>query len=98
MIWARISMLAVLSGFVSVAHANDSERLLAIPCTGCHTLSTDLPPIFGQPAASLEKTMRALKAGEQASTVMARLLRGYSDAEITQLARILEGMPNGHDK
>ena len=87
-------MLVIAIVFASIAHAEDGDKLLVVPCTGCHSPAASLPPIFGRPAADLESTMQALKSGAQESTLMMRLLRGYSDNDITRLARILASMPS----
>ena len=91
---SRILMLATLLGVASIVHAEDSETLIAIPCTGCHTTTGNLPPIFGRSASELEATMLALKSGAQESTLMMRLLRGYSDDDLSKLAKVIANMPS----
>ncbi|MEM9623379.1 MAG: hypothetical protein AAF993_17140 [Pseudomonadota bacterium] len=79
--------------FANITYADDGDKLLIVPCTGCHSPVATLPPVFGRPAAELQATMQAMKSGAQPSTLMMRLLRGYTDEDITRLARILASMP-----
>ena len=94
MTWLRITMLVTSIGFANIAYAEDDDALLVIPCTGCHTSAATLPSVFGRPAAELESTMLAIKSGDLESTVMVRLLRGYSNEEIARLAKTLASMPS----
>ena len=90
----RITVLVASLGLANTAHAEDAEQLLVIPCTGCHTPAASLPAIYGRSAADLESSMQALKTGARESTIMQRLLRGYSDEDIVRLAKALSSMPS----
>ena len=67
-------------------------RTLAANCAQCH--GTDghaapgsaLPSIAGMPRDYLVTQLKAFKAGTRAATVMQQLARGYSDAQLDQLA------------
>jgi cytochrome subunit of sulfide dehydrogenase len=67
-------------------------RALAAGCAACH--GTDgraadgakLPGLAGQPRDYLVQQMKAFKRGDRAGTVMPQLAKGYSDAQIEQLA------------
>jgi cytochrome subunit of sulfide dehydrogenase len=68
------------------------ERALAASCAQCHgtdgraAAGSTLPALAGQPAAYLADQMQAFKAGSRPGTVMPQLAKGYTDAQIAQLA------------
>lgn len=67
--------------------------LLAGSCFNCHSsdtkAATSIPVIVGKPEAVLIAQMRAFKGDSVPSgtTIMNRLAKGYSDAEIIALGR-----------
>jgi cytochrome subunit of sulfide dehydrogenase len=75
------------------------ERTLAASCAQCH--GTDgrppagaaLPALAGLPAAYLTEQMQAFKAGSRPGTVMPQLAKGYTDAQIAQLAAYFSRTP-----
>ena len=56
----------------------------AASCSGCHGAAA--LPINGRDAASLSGTMLAYRSGELPSTLMGRLMKPLTDAEITTIA------------
>ena len=62
----------------------------AVSCSGCHAsnprVDTAVPPLNGRPAADIAKEMIAFKSGERKGTIMDRIARGFSDAEIQAIA------------
>ncbi|MET0517775.1 MAG: c-type cytochrome [Burkholderiaceae bacterium] len=74
-------------------------RSLAASCAACH--GTDgrapegaaVPGLAGMPAGYLAEQMKAFKAGTRPATVMPQLARGYSDAQIEQLAAYFAARP-----
>ena len=63
----------------------------AAACSGCHAaagakVDTAIPPIAGRPAAEIEQQMQAFKAGQRPATVMDRIAKGFSDAEVQAIA------------
>jgi sulfide dehydrogenase cytochrome subunit len=62
--------------------------LAALSCGGCHG-AAPVPPVNGRPAAELEGAMKAFRANERPGTIMGRIARGYTDAEITAIAAFL---------
>jgi cytochrome c553 len=60
----------------------------ASSCSGCHGAATagGIPPIAGRPAADLTRVMRDFRDGRRKATLMDRLMKGFSDAEITAIA------------
>jgi sulfide dehydrogenase cytochrome subunit len=90
--------LVWLSFFFSVAaaHAQTPEALnlrsMAASCAQCH--GTDgrsapgsaVPALAGMPRDQLATQLKAFKAGSRPSTVMGQLAKGFSDAQLEQLA------------
>lgn len=68
------------------------QRSLAASCAACH--GTDGHPargstagrLAGMPRKEFLKKMHDARSGQSRTTVMAQLVRGYSDAQIEQLA------------
>jgi len=62
----------------------------ASSCTGCHPASagvdTPVPRLAGRSAAEIVQQMQAFRSGQQSATVMDRLAKGFSDAEIQAIA------------
>ncbi|MEN8175223.1 MAG: c-type cytochrome [Pseudomonadota bacterium] len=88
-------MLVALIFSASIAVAGDdaaiaSPALLAGTCAGCH--GTDgaspgpIPPLKGYPASNMKTAMRMFRSGQRPATIMDRLAKGYSDAEIDAIA------------
>ena len=87
----------------TASQAQDAQilrtRSLAATCGQCH--GTDghaieaaaLPGLAGLPASYLVEQMSTFKSGTRAATVMHQIARGYSDAQIEQLARYFAAQP-----
>jgi len=62
----------------------------ATSCSGCHStgakIETPLPPIRGQSATDIVAAMQGFRSGERPSTVMGRIVKGFSDDEIRAIA------------
>jgi cytochrome c553 len=71
----------------------DRAALLAESCSGCHarapTAETSVPRIRNQTADDIRGMLLAYREGAREGTVMPRLMRGYSDAEIELISRHL---------
>ncbi|MDJ0512085.1 MAG: cytochrome C [Methyloceanibacter sp.] len=80
-----------------------SAALLAASCSGCHRKAASddtnavgevvFPQIYGRPAAEIRDAMLAFRTDERAATVMNRIAKGYSPAEIDVLATYLSEQP-----
>jgi cytochrome c553 len=79
-----------LAAFATGARAAEPVPLAAQGCVGCHgvrgTGSGAIPGIAGRPAIEIAATMNAFRANERAGTIMGRIARGYSEAEIAAIA------------
>ena len=68
------------------------SRSLAATCAQCHgtdgrpTPGSLFPALAGRPAADTLEKMAAFKAGTLPGTVMPQIAKGYSDAQIRNLA------------
>lgn len=68
------------------------QRTLAATCSACH--GTDgrsvsdaaLPGLAGMPASYLVEQMKSFKSGARPGTVMPQLAKGFSDAQLVQIA------------
>ena len=62
----------------------------ASSCTGCHAsttaVDTAVPRLAGRKVADIVAAMRAFKSGEKPSTVMDRIAKGLTDAEVDAIA------------
>ena len=62
----------------------------AASCTGCHAadskIETRVPRIAGRPAADIVAAMEAFRSGQKSATVMDRIAKGFTDAEIRAIA------------
>jgi cytochrome c553 len=78
------------------AAAQDAGSLrlqaLAATCANCHGTQgravegAAVPGLAGMPAAYLVEQVKAFKSGARPATVMHQLAKGYSDAQIEQVA------------
>jgi cytochrome c553 len=68
------------------------QRALAATCAACHgtegraPAGSAMPSLAGRPAPWLIEQMRAFQSGAREATVMHQIARGYSAAQIDQLA------------
>jgi cytochrome subunit of sulfide dehydrogenase len=61
----------------------------ASSCSGCHATrraDTAVPPLVGRPASDIIAQMQAFKSGQKPATVMGRIAKGFTDAEIQDIA------------
>lgn len=89
----------VLAALAASAQAQSQDpaainnlRSLAATCASCHgtdgrtTPGGPIAPLAGMPRDYLVAQLKAFKAGSRPSTIMTQLAKGYSDAQIEQLA------------
>ena len=90
---------ALLAG----AHAQDASTLavksLAATCASCHGTNGKavdgavVPGLAGMPAPHMIEQMKAFRTGSRQATVMHQIVKGYSDAQIEQLAAYYAAQP-----
>jgi cytochrome c553 len=67
-------------------------KALAATCANCHGTQgravdgAAVPGLAGMPAAYMIEQVKAFKSGARPATVMHQLAKGYSDAQIEQVA------------
>jgi cytochrome c553 len=88
----------LLTGLLAgtAAQAQDAKTLqlnsLAATCANCHGTGgraidgAAVPGLAGMPANYIVEQMKGFKSGVRPATVMHQLAKGYSDAQIEQLA------------
>lgn len=88
----RSRTLLILSFVLAAAGgaaAADAPRG-ASSCTGCHAarpgIEDALPSLKGRKAGEIAEPMLAFKEDRKPATVMNRIAKGFSDAEITAIA------------
>lgn len=94
----RAAMTVFLAGFGTWAHAADPVEALANTCNNCHgvngvSVGPTMPSIGGLPEAYLANVMLEWKNGTRFSATMGRLLKGYSDVQIADLAAYFAKKP-----
>ncbi|MCB1866890.1 MAG: cytochrome C [Chromatiales bacterium] len=81
--------MALLSAS-SASMAGPSGRTLAVTCWGCHgpngQSSGAAPSLKGLPAAVVSGAMNDFKSGKRPATIMDRIAKGYSDADIAAMS------------
>jgi cytochrome subunit of sulfide dehydrogenase len=87
---AGVFACAMLLAAPARAQAVD-PRLASLVCAGCHGPAGhspgDIPSLNGRTAAALAADLRAYRTDQRPSTVMGRVAKGYSDADIDGIAR-----------
>lgn len=73
------------------AQSIEAGKRKAVACQTCHSLDglaklPDAPHLAAQPAAYLERALRAYRAGERRSEVMVIAAKNLSDEDIRDLA------------
>jgi cytochrome c553 len=88
--------IAALLPALAAAQTQNKEALytasLAATCANCHgpqgraVDGSAVPPLGGMPREHLVTQLKAFKAGSRPATIMHQLAKGYSDAQIEQIA------------
>jgi sulfide dehydrogenase cytochrome subunit len=95
----RPAVLGLALALAFPAAAAAQAPLAAQGCLGCHGAtgagSAAIPGLAGRPAAELSAAMLAFRANERPGTIMGRIARGYTDAEIAAMAAHFAALPAG---
>lgn len=82
--------LMTMGVLLAMGSAEAAAPLAAQGCVGCHGVNGTGSPagaaIAGQPKEALVAAMKAFRANERPGTIMGRVARGYTDAEIEAVA------------
>lgn len=89
--WSGALAACLTVGASAAFAAPATPEVLANACGGCHgtrgaSAGPSMPNLAGQSKQSIVDSMKAFKSGERSSTIMGRLAKGYSDAEIVAMA------------
>ena len=80
----------LFAGSAIAAPITPDTRTLASTCAACHGANGQsaggIPALAGLPKSYFIQQMQDFKSGARAATVMNRHAKGYSDAQIEQLA------------
>jgi sulfide dehydrogenase cytochrome subunit len=87
---------ALLLMLLASTAAAQPTNLVAESCVACHGPggkgAGTVPPLAGRDAAELTAAMAAFRAEERPATIMSRILRGYTEAEIAAAAAYFSGL------
>jgi sulfide dehydrogenase cytochrome subunit len=94
----RAVLATLLLGTVGVAQAEVNITGLANSCDNCHGVNgvsagQSMPSIGGLPESYLKNIMMEWKSGERYSATMGRLIKGYTEEEISALAAYFSKKP-----
>ncbi|MCB1875085.1 MAG: c-type cytochrome [Chromatiales bacterium] len=93
---AKIALAATALLVAQMALAEAGGAMIGRTCNGCH--GTDgvskgaAPSLKGLPADYLAKAMKDFKADARPATIMNRIAKGYSDAELGAVAQYFATM------
>ncbi len=87
----RFSLLILTIALAGAAHAAAPEAPPgASACSGCHAASanveTPVPRLVGKNPSEIVAAMQAFRNGQRPATIMDRIAKGFSDAEIEAIA------------
>src|SRR5262245_42831415 len=90
---AAIAIAAFPLLFAVAAEAQPAAtRVATVPagaqsCSGCHgSQDGPVPRLIGRNAAEIVEQMQAFRSGQREATVMDKIAKGFSDAEIQAIA------------
>ncbi len=100
-LWAGIATAAAIAAAPAAAQTAIALRTqaLAATCANCHgtegraVANSPVPGLAGSAAPYFIEQMKAFKSGARPATVMHQLAKGYSDAQIEQLAAYFAAQP-----
>jgi sulfide dehydrogenase cytochrome subunit len=85
-----LSAAGLAAALLLAAPAHAQAPLAAEGCYGCHgpggAGAGAIAPLAGRNAADLRSAMLAFRANERPGTIMGRIARGYTEAEIAAVA------------
>ena len=87
----KIALSLLLLGLFGTASARGDIETLARTCNGCHgvggvSVSAPMPSIGGLPREYLRRVMKEWKYGERSAVTMDRIVKGFSDDQLDDLA------------
>lgn len=94
----RVVFGVIAASFLCSAQAADRTAALANTCNNCHgvngvSVGPSMPSIGGLPESYLKNVMLEWKSGTRYSATMGRLIKGYTDEQISELAAYFSKKP-----
>jgi len=90
LLWVFVPAATVLVSATTGVAGSSDPPVGAMACSGCHPLGsgveTSVPRLTGRRADEIVAQMRAFRSGQRGATVMDRIAKGYSDAEVESIA------------
>ncbi|WP_426954268.1 c-type cytochrome [Muricoccus radiodurans] len=87
---------ALVLALLAVPAAAQTAPGVAEGCVTCHgprgAGSGSVPPLAGRDAADLATAMAAFRANERPATIMNRIVRGYTEAEVAAAVTYFSGL------
>jgi sulfide dehydrogenase cytochrome subunit len=85
-----LGVVVLVASGAAASAASPEPPAGASSCTGCHAagprVDTTVPRLVGRSAADIVAQMQAFKTGQKQSTVMDRIAKGFTDAEVQAIA------------
>lgn len=98
--WVLVWVGLVATGTAMADDAKSlNRRSLAATCANCHGTDGRPPqgssftPLAGMPTVLFTSRMQGFKTGTQSATVMHQIAKGFSDAQIEQMAFFFAAQP-----
>ena len=97
LLWVFVPAATVLVSATTGLGGSPEPAVGAMACSGCHPLGsgveTSVPRLAGRKADEIVAQMRAFRSGQRGTTVMDRIAKGYSDAEVATIAEWYAAQP-----
>ena len=94
LLWIFVPAATILVSATTGLAGSPEPPVGAMACSGCHPVGsgveTSVPRLAGRKAEEIVAQMRAFRSGQRGATVMDRIAKGYSDAEVETIARWYE--------
>lgn len=88
--------MASLAASQAVFAANAGGKIIAAQCNGCHGFEGVskgiVPSLKGRPEVYLAESMKEFKSDKRKGSIMNRIAKGYSDAELDNVAKYYSGL------
>ena len=100
--WPTTFLAAAAAAASLPTHAQDAQALqvaaIAATCANCHGtqgkgVGSALPMLAGMPKDAMLEQLRAFKSGARPATIMHQLSKGYTDAQLDQIAGYFARQP-----
>jgi cytochrome c553 len=85
----RIALLPLAAALMAAAPTTPPAAIPppgAESCTGCHVKGGGMGLLQGLPAADDIAALEAFRTGKRTSTVMGRIVKGFTEDEVAQIA------------